>query len=208
MSDSKKVFIFGYSGHSYVIIESLLDAGYNVEGYFDFSEAKTNPFNLTYFGFEGRENVKDIVGNNLVFPTIGDNKIREKLLSLFEANNLNQFVAKDPSAVVSKTATIGLSTYIGKNACMNALAVIGKGSVLNTGAIVEHECKIGDFTHIGPGTVLCGNVEIGHRSFIGANSVVRQNIKINSDITVGAGSTVVKTLDSPSVYFGNPAKQI
>jgi len=206
VSDSKQVFIFGYSGHSYVILDSLLDAGYQISGYFDCSKASKNPFNLEYLGFEGKENVSDIVRQNFVFPTIGENSIRKKLIDLFERNHLKQFVAVDPSANVSGSVKIGVSSYIGKNACVNALSAIGKGAIINTSCVVEHECEIGDYSHIGPGSILCGNVKIGSNAFIGANSVVKQNISIGPDILIGAGSTVVKSIDSGTVYFGNPAK--
>lgn len=202
----KQVFIFGYSGHAYVILESLLDAGYKIAGYFDFKKAEKNPYNLNYLGFEKEEDLKTIIGNGFVFPTIGENSIRAKLVNLFEANNLNQFAAIDPRSAVSKTAVISVSTYIGKNAVINAQATIGKGVIINTNAIVEHECKIGDLTHIAPGSVLCGNVSIGQNSFVGANAVVKQNIHIGSNVLVGAGSVVVKNLPDNGTWVGNPVK--
>jgi sugar O-acyltransferase (sialic acid O-acetyltransferase NeuD family) len=208
VSEAKKVFIFGYSGHAYVVIESLIQAGYTISGYFDFEEAKINPYNLTYFGYEKKSDVKDIVKENLVFPGIGDNIIRKKIIELFEALNLSQFVAIDPSANVSKTATINVSTYIGKNALINAFAKIGRGAIINTNAIIEHECFVEDYTHIGPNAVLCGNVMIGENTFIGANSVVKNNIQICSNVTLGAGSVVVKSIEEKGIWVGNPAKKI
>lgn len=206
MSGLKEVFIFGYSGHAYVVLESLLDAGYKVAGYFDFKKAEKNPYNLSYLGFEKEEDLKSIIEDGLVFPTIGENSIRAKLLGVFEENNLNQFAAIDPRAAVSQTAIVFGSTYIGKNAIVNAQAQIGKGVIINTNAIVEHECKIGELTHIAPGSVLCGNVSIGKNSFLGANAVVKQNIQIGSSVLVGAGSVVVKNLPDNGTWVGNPVR--
>ena len=141
MLENKKVFIFGYSGHAYVIIESLIEMGYFIEGYFDFEEATVNPYGLTYYGFEKKVAVQEIVKNSLVFPTVGDNVIRKKLVHFFEELRLNQFTVIDKSANVSKTAQIGYSTYIGKNTAINAQAKIGNGVIVNTGAIIEHECQ-------------------------------------------------------------------
>ena len=125
MLEDKKVFIFGYSGHAYVIIESLIEMGYSIEGYFDFEEATVNPYGLTYYGFEKKVAVQEIVKNSLVFPTVGDNVIRKKLVHFFEELRLNQFTVIDKSANVSKTAQIGYSTYIGKNTAINAQSKIG-----------------------------------------------------------------------------------
>lgn len=208
MSESKSVFLFGYSGHAYVIIESLLDAGYRIEGYFDFKEAKKNPYSLDYFGYEEEVDVKSIVGNNLVFPSIGDISIRKKVIRLFEELHLNQFVAKDPSANISKTALINPSTYIGKNVLLNAQTEVGKGVILNTGSIIEHECKLSDYVHIAPGAVLCGNVSVGEESFVGANSVVRQNVEISERIVIGSGSVVTSNVKESGVWVGNKLRKL
>ena len=208
MSASKQVFIFGYSGHAYVVIESLLDAGYNIAGYFDYQEVSKNPYHLSYLGFEGHEDVKSIVQDYFVFPALGENSIREKLVHLFDTLKLQQFVAIDPSAQVSKTAQIGFSTYVGKNVAINAQAIIGRGAIINTQATVEHECIVEDFVHIAPKAVLCGNVHVGKKSFVGANTVVRQNTNITADVVVGAGSVVIKSIEEKGIWVGNPAKKI
>lgn len=206
MSNPKKVFLFGYSGHAYVIIESFIAAGFSIAGYFDYHEATTNPYQIPYFGFEGHVDIKSIVKSDLVFPSVGDNFMRVKLVSFFEKHRLNQCVLIDPSARVSINASIGLSTYVGVNAIINAQSQIGKGVIINTGAIIEHECEINNFSHISPAVVLCGNVSVGEASFIGANSVVRNNISICDKVTTGVGSTIVKDIIQSGVYYGNPCK--
>ncbi|SEJ40515.1 sugar O-acyltransferase, sialic acid O-acetyltransferase NeuD family [Cyclobacterium xiamenense] len=208
MSEAKSVFLFGYSGHSYVIIESLLDAGYVIGGYFDFQRAERNPYELEYFGYEGEVDVKTIVGNDLVFPSIGENPIRRKLVDIFEHHRLNQFVAIDPSAQVSKTASLNYSTYIGKNVVVNAQSEIGKGVILNTSCIVEHECEVSDYAHIAPGAVLSGNVYVGTESFVGANAVVRQNVRITSGNVIGAGSVVLSDVEEKGIWVGNKLRKL
>lgn len=206
MSEFKSVFIFGYSGHSYVVIESLIDAGYLIAGYFDYQKAGKNPYNLEYLGFEKNINIKSIVQDSLVFPSIGENTIREKLVVFFDTHNLMQFVAIDPTAHVSKSSILGLSTYIGKNVTVNAQSRLGKGVILNTNCVVEHECTVGDYVHIAPSGVLCGNVSIGKSSFVGANSVVKQNTLVTDHVTIGAGSVVITNINQKGTWVGNPAK--
>ena len=208
MSDSKKVFLFGYSGHAYVIIESFVAAGFSIAGYFDYQEATSNPYKIPYFGYEGQVDVNSIVKNNFVFPSIGDNAVRAKLVCFFEKQKLQQCILIDPSANVSPTAKINVSTYIGKNAIVNALSHIGKGVIINTSAVVEHECLIKDFCHIAPGAVLCGNVRVEGSTFIGANAIVINNISITRDVILGAGSILVKSIDQKGIWVGNPSKKI
>jgi UDP-N-acetylbacillosamine N-acetyltransferase len=208
VSETRSVFLFGYSGHAYVVIESLLAAGYEIKGYFDFRKAERNPYDLEYFGYEGEADAKKIVGNDLVFPSIGENSIRKKLIILFDKLELNQFVAIDPSANVSKTAYLNYSTYIGKNVTVNAQAEIGKGVILNTSCIIEHECKVSEYVHIAPGAVLCGNVYVGADSFVGANSVVKQNLKISEGNVIGAGSVVVSDVKEKGIWVGNKLRKL
>ena len=186
----------------------IIAAGFSIAGYFDYHEAATNPYQIPYCGFEGNVDVKSIVKNSFVFPSVGDNKIRSKLIYLFESQQLEQYTLIDPSATVSPTTEIQFSTYIGKNANINAKTIIGKGVKVNTAAIIEHECKLQDFTHIAPGAVLCGNVQIGESSFIGANAVVRNNTSICADVIVGAGSVVIKPILEKGIWAGNPSKKI
>ncbi len=206
--DNKNVFIFGYSGHSYVIIETLLEQEYLIKGYFDFKQAENNPYNLPYLGFEKEVDLIPLVKNDLVFPTVGDNKLRIKLVQYFEILKLKQFVAIDKSAKISDSASLGYSTYIGKNAVINAQAKIGIGVIINTNAIIEHECEVSDYAHIAPAAVLAGNVKVGSGSFLGANSVCKQNLKIGTNSVLGAGSVLLKNLPDSEIWAGNPAKKI
>lgn len=208
MQDFKNVYIFGYSGHSYVLIESMLELGYTILGYFDKQQAISNPYNLKYFGYELDMDLKSIIKDDYVFPTVGENHIREKIVNLFIAEHLNQFTLIDKSGYVSKTTTIGLSTYVGKNSIVNALSKIGTGVILNSNSVVEHECEIGNFVHVAPAATLAGNVKVGSCSFVGANSISKQNISIGINCILGAGSVLLKDLPNNETWFGNPAKKM
>lgn len=208
MLDSKKVFIFGYSGHAYMIIESFIAAGFSITGYFDYQEASSNPYKIPYLGYEGNVDVAAIVQNSFVFPSVGDNHVRAKLVSFFEKLELQQCILIDPSAKVSSTAKLNVSTYVGKNSCVNAQSVIGKGVIVNTSAVVEHECIVEDFSHIAPGAVICGNVMVKELTFIGANSTVINNVSIIKEVVLGAGSVTVKSITQKGIWVGNPSKKI
>lgn len=204
----KNINILGYSGHSYVIIDSILSVGDKVVAYFEQEKQLLNPYKLTYLGSEKLENFKEINQDNFVFPAVGSNLVRKKMVQTFEKLNLNQLVVKHKSAIISSSSKISKSTFIGPGAILNSLCEIGKGTIINSGAIIEHECFVGDFTHIAPGAVLAGNVNVGNETFIGANSVIRQGQKIGDNVVIGAGSVVVCNIPNNEVWFGNPAKKI
>lgn len=208
MSLSNKIYIFGYSGHSYVVIDSIEASAIEVLGYFDKFEASYNPLNINYKGDETLVNLKSIVEGNLVFPAVGDNDIRENIIRLFEKNKLKETIIIDPKAQVSKNSIIGNSTFVAPGAIINSFTAIGKGCIINSGAIIEHDCSISDFTHVAPGAVLTGNVSVGKSVFIGANAVINPGIKIGDNVIIGSGSVILKDIPDNTKWVGNPAKQI
>ena len=53
---------------------------------------------------------------------------------------------------------------------------IGKGCIVNTCSSIDHDCRIGNYSHIAVGSHICGTVEIGSRCWIGAGSIISNNI--------------------------------
>ena len=202
----KPVAIVGYSGHAFVIIDILLSAGRLVTAYCDAEEKALNPYLLEYLGKESE--VIDKLKKFDFFACVGHNGIREKIhtnLSQYLGNPIN---AIHPSAVISSSVKMSDGIMIAANATLNPLVEIGRGVICNTSTSIDHECIIGDFTHIAPGAVLCGNVTVGRSSFIGANSVIRQGITIGNNVIIGAGTVVVKDIPDGATVVGNPARNI
>lgn len=208
MSVKKKVIIIGYSGHSYEPIEILLNAGYEIYGYFDKREIKKNYFNLVYLGYEKSSDFNSFVNNKnfCYFVSIGDNQIRTKITSFLRDNGCRLINVIHPSAQVSSSVKLGNGIFISKNVIVNSMTTIGDDVILNTSSLLEHDCIISKGCHISPGSVICGNVKIGNQCLIGANSVINPNINIGNNVVIGSGSVVVKNVSNSVTLFGNPAK--
>lgn len=203
-----KVVLIGYSEHALVTAEALFLSGYQIIGYLEKEEKKNSRLNIAYLGFENDNNVLEKIRGNNVFPSIGNNLIRQKTVDYLERYAFDFVNAIHPKSYISNSASIGIGTFVACGAIIHPFAFVGKGVIINTGSIVEHECIIKDFSHIAPGAVLTGNVTIGKGSFIGANSVIRQGICIGANVIVGAGAVVTKDLLDEGIYFGNPAKKL
>jgi sugar O-acyltransferase (sialic acid O-acetyltransferase NeuD family) len=208
INKKKEVVLIGYSGHAYVVIETLLLCGFSIKGYFEKSELKRNPFNLIYFGNEEDIADKSILNNISVIPAVGNNLKRANIYEKYESVFKKFVTCIHPEANVSKLATIGKGTVVFRGSCINPLSKIGNGVIVNTGSIIEHESIVDDFVHIAPGAVLAGNVVVGQNSFIGANSVIKEGIIIGKNTIIGAGSVVLRDIGDNQVYVGNPAKEI
>ncbi|WP_289663067.1 acetyltransferase [Flavobacterium panacagri] len=207
MSDNE-IILVGYSGHGYVVADIILDSGLNIAGYSDKEEAKLNPYNLVYLGFEKETNFIGWMREIPFVLGIGDNKLRQSISSLIEERGKIVKTIIDKTAIISRNVSIGSGTFINKNVVVNSLAKIGKNVILNTGCIIEHECTIHDAVHIAPGAVLAGNVTIGERSFVGANSVVKQGVYIGKDVIIGAGTVIITDIPDGKKVIGNPGRII
>jgi len=206
----KDIVIIGYSGHAYVVIETLNRMNRSVIGYFDTNEKEKNPYNLSYFGSEVEEKNLSEFKSKEFFVGIGNNLRRQMVFNKM-VNKFGYSIPMnviDPSAVISSTASFKNGVLVASNVAVNALADIGQGVILNTSSVIEHECIIGDFSHIAPGAVLAGNVTIGDRSFVGANSVIREGTKVGKDVVIGAGAVVTKDVPDGITIIGNPWRKL
>ena len=200
------MILIGYGGHAFVAYSIAKAMGLPITGYCDAEEKFLNPYQLPYLGKENqKENLKRMVDLGF-FISIGDNAIRFKVAEAMGYKNLHPLNLIHPTAVVETNLADSYGVMIAPNVVINPLAKIGMGVICNTSSIIEHECVLGDYSHLAPGAILCGNVQVGNHSFIGAGSVVRPGIKIGNNVIIGAGSVIVKNIPDFSKVAGNPAR--
>jgi len=111
-----------------------------------------------------------------------------------------------PSAVISKSASLGEGVTVMAGVLINANSQIGNNVIINTGAIVEHDCIVGDHIHVATGARLAGTVTVGTGSHIGAGAIVLEGRSIGSNSIVGAGAVVVRDVPDEVVVMGVPAR--
>lgn len=133
---------------------------------------------------------------------------RQRLFELLKSLNASIVKVIDPTAVVSERAVIGEGTVILRHAFVNAGAEIGNNCIINTGAIVEHDTRIGNHVHISTGAIVNGDCTIGDNCFIGSGAIISNNMGICENTLVGAGAVVLKPINQPGTYLGNPARLI
>lgn len=199
-----RLIIVGASGHGKVIADIA-----ELNGYTDILFLDDNP-NATYCGkYEVVGLCKDAINYKSAdfIVAIGNSTIRRRIQTELTESGLRIVSLIHPSAVVSKSVTIGAGTVVMAGAVINPDAVIGNGCIINTCASVDHDCIIGDFVHVSVGSHVAGTVKIGNNTWVGAGAVVSNNIEITDNCMVGAGAVVVSDLTESATFVGIPAKK-
>jgi sugar O-acyltransferase (sialic acid O-acetyltransferase NeuD family) len=190
-----EINLIGAGGHANVINAILTDLGHSLSGVYDDHS----------FKFKGKQTIQsNPEGLENVVIAIGDNKARKEKSSYH-----NQYVLLiHPSVLLDKSVAIGIGSVLIHGSIVQAGTIIGEHVIVNTNATIDHDCNIGDFTHIAPNATLCGNVSVGEGTLIGASVTVLPGVKIGKWCVVGAGSVVNKNLPDFSKVAGIPAKKI
>ncbi len=195
----KQLLIIGASGHGKVVADIARLNGYESVLFFDDNNKLRECGTDLVIGIT--DDIEKFDGD--VFVAVGNAKIRESIQENF--SNRKFPVLIHPNATVAKTACIKAGTVIMAGAVVNPHAFIGKSCIINTCSSVDHDCRIGDYSHISVGSHIAGMVNVGKRTWIGIGATVSNNLNICSDCIIGAGAVVIKDINESGTYVGVPA---
>jgi UDP-N-acetylbacillosamine N-acetyltransferase len=199
----KELYVFGSGGHGAVVAEIADLLGYVIVGFLDDDASRTGTKVLNWSVLGGREAAPD---GATVALGIGSNAVRAEIASYARTRGWETPTLAHPSAVISPSVELGPGTVVMALVAVNAHARVGRGCILNTSSSIDHDCVLGDFTHIAPGANLAGSVTVGEQSLIGVGSCVLPRVNIGSNCVIGAGSVVVSDCRDGITAFGNPAR--
>jgi len=215
MNNNKSIYMICAGGHARVIIDIMQQAGQLISGILDnnISLSGSNIFGVSVLGTEDyilSLNPHEVLlvnglGNNPK-GKVTDLNARFLLFEKFKSKGFSFNQVKSKDSFISKYAIIKEGSQVITGSIIHPGSVIGVNTIINTGASIDHDCRVGDHTHIAPQTVLCGNVSVGNSCHIGAGSIILPGICIGDNVLVGAGSVIVKDVDSGSTIMGNPAR--
>lgn len=116
-----------------------------------------------------------------MYPAIGDNGARMKLIKLLKEKNANIATFIHPTAYVSPTAVIKEGAVVLPNAVVNTGCVVCEGVIVNCGAIVDHDCTIEEGVHLCPGAVVKPLNVVPAGTKLESNAVIYTNISNNTN---------------------------
>lgn len=197
------IYVIGAGGHAKVVLSTLFEAGFSVEGLFDDDPQKRG---MKILGIEVIGALTDAkrMSPQCGVLAIGDNRIRWKLANEFSGWEWLTIV--HPKAYVHPSVKIGPGTVVFAGAVIQPDTCIGAHVIINTGATVDHDCEIGDFAHLAPGVHLGGGVAVGEGTLLGIGAVVIPRLRIGEWSMVGAGTVVIRDLSRGVKAVGVPAR--
>jgi sugar O-acyltransferase (sialic acid O-acetyltransferase NeuD family) len=199
------VNVLGAGGHSRVVIDALQLMGYTASNILvrddrlDFHggtilgclvEVPTNPSS----GLKG-----------WVHAAVGSATIRQRLLEKSRLPTERWLTVVHPRASVSGAVKLGPGCLVAAQAIVAPCAQIKAGVIINHGAVVDHDCHVGDYSHIAPCASLGGGVWVGNRVLVGAGARVLPGVRIGDDVVIGAGAVVLTDIPSGQTWTGLPA---
>jgi len=203
-----KLYIYGASGHGKVVAEVAVALGYQVSGFIDDDPSTVGKHVLDLpicGGFEwlarNAQHSKLVVGLG-----IGDNRERYRIAQQCRRRDIPFVTLVHPSALISRSATVGTGTIVMARVVVNAEAKIGDGVIINTGSIIEHDCSVGEYAHLSPGSVMGGASSLGAMSWLGMGAAIIQRVSVGAGSVVGAGAVVIQDLPETVVAVGVPAR--
>ncbi len=205
-----ELMILGLGGQGRVVGSIATAQGYTIKGFLDVlgdPESEAELFGLPILGSISLLKEMD---RPAVAIAIGDNYLRRKIFQEVLATNPAASIISPihPQSYREKDIRIGSHVTICIGAIVCTAVEISDGVIVNSGAIVEHECMLGQYTHVCPGVKLGGRVRIGQFTHIGIGASVIDKVTIGNHTTIGAGSVVIKDIPDNATAVGIPARVI
>ena len=199
------LIVFGAGGHGRVVAEAAM-----LQNLWDsiHASARNLPFGQGELlpGINLLDADTALALDPAIHVAIGNNHAREKEASAWGHERLASVV--HPAATVSQFSSIAIGCFVAASTVVGPMAFVGMCVIVNHGAVIDHDVRVGAFSHIAPNASLGGHAKLGQRVLIGSGAVVLPSIVIGDDVIVGAGSVVNVDILEPGTYAGIPARKI
>jgi sugar O-acyltransferase (sialic acid O-acetyltransferase NeuD family) len=189
--------IWGCGGHARVVLDAVRAMkAFDETAFYDDDPAMATPSlaQLVAAGFEE------------FLIAIGTNSIRARCFGDAVGAGLRPAVCVHPTAWISPDARIGAGSVAMARTVIQSRASIGKNCIINTGAIVEHDCVVGDHSHLSPAATLGGAVRVGEFVHMGIGAIAIPGMVIGDRSVIGAGGVVIRDVPADAMAVGVPAR--
>ena len=141
------------------------------------------------------EKVKARFGTVDFFCAIGNNRIRQSVLSTARAAGHEPVTVVDPTAVLAPEVEIGAGSYVGIGSVVSVGTRIGDGVIVNHRVCVGHDVTLGAFVQLCPGVCVSGGCVIGEGALLGTLAGTIPQKRVGSWAVVGAGTMALRYVE-------------
>lgn len=209
----KDIAIFGAGGFGRevkTIIDSInkIKPIYNFLGFYDDGIDKGTIIN-GYPVLGGLNEINQIKSDLALVISIGDPKIKKKIVSKITNSKINFPVIIHPNASISPDdVKIGKGTIVCEGTIITCNIKIGDFVIFNLMCTVGHDTIIEDYCAFMPSVNISGEVHIQNSVYVGTGAKIINLLEIGENTIIGAGAVVSKTLPANCTAVGIPAKPI
>lgn len=199
------MLVLGFGGHARSVADVATDCGI-AELLFVDDKAREGE---SFAGFRVLREWPDTLPQGWsALPASGNAALRRSSARLATERGFPLMTLVSRNAYVARGALIGRGSFVAHGAHIGPCVRIGEGCIINTHAVVEHECVVGDFTHVSVNSTVAGRCNVGTDTFLGAGSTIIDGVRVADHIVVGAGAVVAEDLLQAGTYVGVPARRI
>ncbi len=193
-----ELYIIGGGGHGSEVADLALRCGLTPAGIADDRAVSNERFAARGIPLTGT--IMDVPSHARFTFGVGMSDVRQKLAPRVPCAPAAPL--KDPSAVVSPTATLGLGTQVFWHASVSPLCVLGEHVLVGHGAAIGHDSVLEDLVCVLPGARIGGDVVIGEGTTIGMGAVVLRGIRIGAQAHIGPGAVVTRPVAPGGAVVG------
>lgn len=201
---TRNLVVIGGGGHAKVVIATIEACGDRVVHVLD---DRPDTWGGTLLGYpvKGAIAADHIPEGCVAVIAIGANRARHDVARRLQTRFASVI---HPSATVHRSVVIGDGTVVFAGAIVQPDTVLGEHCIVNTAASIDHDGRMGSFSHVAPGAHLAGGVIVGEGTLIGVGTSIIVGQAIGAWATVGAGSVVIRPVPDGATVAGSPARTL
>ncbi|WP_179345072.1 NeuD/PglB/VioB family sugar acetyltransferase [Winogradskyella ursingii] len=207
-----KAVIIGAGTHGQIYASYLKEAGVEIIGFIDDSDAF---YGQKVVGLDVLGKYEDLFDKKLkekvtdVYCPIGDNLIRQRYLSSLKNEGYNAPSFKHHTVCIGPDVILGETHYMLPGNYIMPHTKIGDYFMVNMATTIGHHVTINNGVFMSSGINIGASMEINDMAYFGIGSTVMTGVKrIGQESLIGAGSVIFKDVPDYAVMAGNPARVI